>query len=277
MPDNHWVQVGSGVFQRRYEPVDVSVGVILGTYGVTIIDTRNNPEEGQQLIDHVTEYFCLPVVAAINTHAHYDHTFGNQAFSRASIPVIGHHLIPQHFRQYEKPHLQKVLERPDSEPDKTWANVILSEPDHLINENCTLNLGGRDIELLPLGPGHTDTDLAVFVPDVGTWFLGDIIEESGPPMFGSGAYPLDWPRVLKDLLTKIESAHMIVPGHGNPVRRDFVAEQQKKFELLAHEIKAAHQQHVPVARITFSAELGQLWPEDFLNAAAKDGYGQLGD
>lgn len=276
MPDNPWVHVGPGVFLRRYEPVDVSVGAIVGNEGVTVIDTRNNPEEGQEIIDHVTEYFSLPIVAAINTHAHYDHTFGNQVFREAGVLIYGHHLIPQHFERYEQPRLEKVLNHPESEPDKAWNNVVLTPPDHLIEEDCLLNLGGREIELLPLDPGHTDTDLAVFIPDAGLWFLGDIIEESGPPMFGSGAYPLDWHRVLKDLLSKIDHGHTIIPGHGNPVSREFVVRQQTYFELLACEIQIAHQQQTPIDQIVFPPRLREMWSEDFLKEAAQDGFGQLG-
>lgn len=33
----------------------------------------------------------------VNTHAHFDHTFGNQHFgpgSRLEVPIYGHHLLP---------------------------------------------------------------------------------------------------------------------------------------------------------------------------------------
>ena len=48
----------------------------------------------------------------------------------------------------------------------------------------------------PALPGHTDTDLVVHVPDADTWVVGDVIEASGSPMFGSGCYPLEFPGSL---------------------------------------------------------------------------------
>jgi glyoxylase-like metal-dependent hydrolase (beta-lactamase superfamily II) len=36
-----------------------------------------------------------------------------------------------------------------------------------------------------LGRGHTDNDLLVHVPDASAWLVGDVLEESGPPMYGS--------------------------------------------------------------------------------------------
>ncbi len=35
-----------------------------------------------------------PIVSAINTHYHYDHTFGNQAYAEQRIPIIGHERSP---------------------------------------------------------------------------------------------------------------------------------------------------------------------------------------
>jgi glyoxylase-like metal-dependent hydrolase (beta-lactamase superfamily II) len=45
-------------------------------------------------------------------------------------------------------------------------------------------VGQRAVNLLPLGPGHTDTDLLVHVPDARTWIVGDVVEASGPPVYG---------------------------------------------------------------------------------------------
>ncbi len=42
MPDNPWVHVGPGVFLRRHEPVDVSVGAIVGSYRGKNNDKTNN-------------------------------------------------------------------------------------------------------------------------------------------------------------------------------------------------------------------------------------------
>jgi hypothetical protein len=41
----------------------------------------------------------------------------------------------------------------------------------------------------------------VHVPDAETWVVGDVIEASGPPMFGSGCYPLEFPGSLRGLLS----------------------------------------------------------------------------
>lgn len=67
-----------------------------------------------------------------------------------------------------------------------------------------------------MGRGHTDTDLAVYVPDAATWIVGDLIEESGPPMYGSGCFPMDWPSTVAGLLTEIGSSDVVIPATGFP-------------------------------------------------------------
>lgn len=277
MTNSTWTQVGAGVYRRRYDPLDVSVGLVMGPRGATVIDTRNNPAEAQEIINDVAQQFAVPIVAVLNTHAHYDHTFGNQLFAHAGIPIYGHHLIAQHFEEFERPRLLRVQQNPASEPDNSWAEVELTLPSVPIAETTTVELGGRELKLIPLGPGHTETDLAIFIPDAGIWFLGDIIEESGPPMFGSGSFPLGWPEVLRSLLKLIDPQHVLIPGHGQAVDRAFVSAQLAQFEELAQTLRTAYAASIAVDEIQYAAQLLALWPVEFLREAAVDGYAQLSE
>lgn len=60
MTDRTWTQVGDGVYQRRYDPLDVSVGLVIGPCGATVIDTRNNPAEAQEIMNDVAQQFAVP-------------------------------------------------------------------------------------------------------------------------------------------------------------------------------------------------------------------------
>lgn len=270
-----WVRVAAGVFQRRYEPLDISVGAIVGSTGVTVVDTRCNPAEAGEILRDVTEDFPLPVVAVVNTHAHYDHTFGNQVFAAHGIPVYGHHLIPHHFARHEGPRLRRVQEQPASEPDKSWADVELTPPTVPVDSPLRIEPGGRAIELIPLDVGHTDTDLAVLVPDVRAWFLGDVVEQSGPPMFGSGSFPLDWPDALDALVRRSRVGDVMVPGHGSVVDRAFVIAQASRLRAVADWIRASHEAGVRPDDAGMPKSLLAHWPESFLRSALRAGYGRL--
>ncbi|MCS5732810.1 MBL fold metallo-hydrolase [Herbiconiux daphne] len=279
MNSETWLPVADGVFQRRYDPLDVSVVAIVGDTGVTVVDTRNNPAEADEIVADVLSAFAAPIVAVINTHAHYDHTFGNQRFVRApgfaGVPIYGHQLIPRHYERFEAPRLEAAQADPAREPGKRWADVQLTPPTELIGGPVTIHPGGREIELVPIAPGHTDTDLAIFVPDAATWLLGDVIEQSGPPMFGSGSYPLGWPDALDELLERIDPGAVIVPGHGSPVDRAFVVRQSAQLRAVAELIRASHAAATPVADVVVPAALAELWPDGFMRSALEAGYAQL--
>ncbi|NQX35033.1 MBL fold metallo-hydrolase [Herbiconiux sp. VKM Ac-2851] len=273
---NGWTEVGDGVFVRRYEPVDVSVGAIVGPTGVTIVDTRNSPEEGDEILRDVVAEFRRPVVAAINTHAHYDHTFGNERFAAHGVGIYGHVLVPRHFEQHEAPRLAAVQADPSREPDKSWAGVHLTPPTVLVDAPFTIDPGERMIELLPIEPGHTDTDLAVHVPDAGVWFLGDVLEESGAPMFGSGSFPLGWPAALRSVLGRVGADEAIVPGHGAVVDRAFGERQADQLEAVAAFIRSSYAgSGADSGSAALPAELLALWPESSLRSALRAGYAAL--
>ncbi|MGD8193812.1 MBL fold metallo-hydrolase [Herbiconiux sp. P18] len=274
-PRGGWVEVGDGVFQRRYEPLDVSVGAVVGPTGVTIVDTRTNPAEADEILRDAVAEFRRPVIAAVNTHAHYDHTFGNERFAANHVAIYGHTLLPRHFDEHEAPRLAAAQADPSREPDKQWADVHLTPPSVLVDAPLTLELGGRSVELIPIERGHTDTDLAVFVPDARVWFLGDVVKQSGPPMFGSGSFPLDWPAALRTVLGRVDPSDVIVPGHGAPVDRAFAERQADQLESVAALVRESYAAGASADAAVLPAELLALWPEAFLRSALRAGHAQL--
>ena len=268
-----WIEVGSNVFVKRYELDDLNVAAIPGPSGVTVVDTGGSSAQAQEIIADIKDEFGLPIVAAINTHAHYDHTFGNCVFAELGIPIVGHHRIPAHYAEYEAPRLAAWRSEPAREPDKDWGKVVLTEPTELVREAGSLAHGGREIRLLPVPRGHTDTDLAVFVPDARVWLLGDVVEESGPPMFGSGSWPLDWPAALQGLLAQLMPDDVVIPGHGRPVGREFVERQADSLNLIASVIRHAWDAGLDFGQSLGAAELP--WPEWMLRSAFEQGFSQL--
>ncbi len=252
---------------------DVNVAAIVGPAGVTVVDTGNSPTEAHDIVNDLTKRFSVPIVGAINTHAHYDHSFGNSVFAALGVPVIGHRRIPAHYDAFEGPRLDAWYADPSREPDKDWEKVVLTRPSVLITQATTLTAGGREIKCLPIARGHTDTDLAVFVPDARVWMLGDVIEESGPPMFGSGSWPLDWPRALDELLLNVQPTDVIVPGHGSVVDREFATRQATALDAVAKTIRGAWTAGISIEDTLATVRLP--WPEWMLRSAIEQGFSQL--
>lgn len=99
-------------------------------------------------------------------------------------------------------------------------------PEHLVTEREVLDLGGRSVVLIPVGPAHTDHDLVVAVPGSGAVFWGDLVEDGADPDF-MGSYPLTWGQAVSTLLDSVEVglASVHIPGHGSVMTRESVEEQ----------------------------------------------------
>jgi glyoxylase-like metal-dependent hydrolase (beta-lactamase superfamily II) len=273
-----WNEVAAGVFQRRYRPLDVSICVIRGSDGLAVVDTLSSPRQADEIRADLRELGDAPVRWVVNTHAHFDHCFGNQRFGPGSdvdARIYGHVRIPAHIDRYERPRLADWIARGE-EPADEWREVVVTPPTDLVGDRHALHLGDRVVTLLHLGRGHTDNDLLVHVPDAAAWLLGDVIEESGPPCYGSGCFPLEWPETVGSLLGLLEDDDVLVPGHGRPVGKAFARAQQAELAGVADLIRELHAAGVPAARAAEAG--GRQWPLPVagLVPAIEEGYAQLG-
>jgi glyoxylase-like metal-dependent hydrolase (beta-lactamase superfamily II) len=241
MKSELWTERAEGIFVRSYEALEVNICVIRGDRELLVIDSRSSPTEGSELKADLHALAPAAIVGLVNTHAHFDHTFGNQAFSAGpGVPIYGHHRLPSHLAEYEAPRLMRWREGSSEEPTRDWHDVTITAPTVLIREDTTLLVGSRVVELIPQGAGHTDSDLVVHIPDVNVWVVGDVVEASGPPMFGSGCFPLEFPQSLGNLLDRMQPTDIVVPGHGPVVDRAFVSSQHLDLTRMALQLRAEH-------------------------------------
>ena len=251
--------------------------------GLLVCDTRSSHRQADEIRADLAELGTLPVRWVVNTHAHFDHSFGNARFgpdSDLGAPIYAHERVPAHLDTYERPMLAELIAAGE-EPREEWAEIVITPPTVLVGEAMTLDLGGTPAELLHLGRGHTDNDLLVHLPASGVWLTGDLVEESGPPVSGSGSFPLDWPGTIGQLRAELRDGDVLVPGHGAVVDAAFLAAQHELLVAAAALIVELHAAGVPAERA--EAEAGDRWPFPQglpgagLAAAARDGYRQLSD
>jgi glyoxylase-like metal-dependent hydrolase (beta-lactamase superfamily II) len=262
---------------RAYEHLDINICVVRDDQDLLLVDSRASSAEAVELAADLKVFGPARVVALINTHAHFDHTFGNQQFgpgSAMNVPIFGHHLLPAHLEQYERPRLAAWHAGTGNEPDRDWRQVRITPPTNLVNMRTLLPIGERTVELCPMGPGHTDNDLVVHVADVSTWIVGDVVEASGPPMYGSGCYPLGLPEQLEALLAEINENDVVVPGHGPVVDRSFVVSQLADVTRLAEQLRQAHQSGTTVEEALLDR---RRWPfpVEGLELAVRRAYATL--
>jgi len=93
-----WTEVETGVFVRRHRSLDLNVGAVVCGDGVLVIDTRATHVQAAEMVESLRPIPRLPVRWVINTHHHWDHTFGNQVFPDAAI--WGHERCAEAMRLY---------------------------------------------------------------------------------------------------------------------------------------------------------------------------------
>jgi glyoxylase-like metal-dependent hydrolase (beta-lactamase superfamily II) len=274
-----WTEVSAGVFVRPYPQDDLTITVIRGASGLLLVDTASSPTDAARIQSDAEQLGEL--VGIVNTHAHYDHTFGNQHFRApaAKLPIYGHHRVPAHLAAFEAPRLAAWRTDPGSEPPREWHDVVITPPTTLVHERTWIDLGDRDVELIPLDAGHTDGDVVIRVPARGaeasdTWIVGDVIEEPGPPMYGSGCFPIRWPATLSSLLDEVGDDDVIIPGHGRPVTRAFGRAQLAVLAATADVIRRHHDAGDDVARALRDPE-DWAYPVAALELAVRRGYEEL--
>lgn len=273
-----WHEVGDGVYLRRYPFLDQTIGAVVGRERVLVIDTRATAVQARELIEDLRRLTRLPWVVA-NTHAHFDHAFGNASFRPCEI--WSHAGCAESLRTNgpaQRTHVIRWV--PDLAGE--LARTPLDPPDCTFETSVELDLGGRTAELTHLGRGHTAHDIVIRVPDTGIVFGGDLVEHGAPPGF-EDSFPLDWPATLGMLLDIADS--VVVPGHGEPVSRDFVENQLSELAYLAEtarrswpELHAAGHDphgHAPHPLVEDAARhLG--WPTEPVHAALGRGLAQAG-
>ena len=236
-----WIEHGDGVYSKRYRSLDLNVGAVICDAGVLLVDTRATPGQAREVIGDLRRITRHPVRWVLNTHHHWDHTFGNAVFRPA--PIWGH----ERCAEVLAVHGEKMREEV-----KAWApdhahlfdEVEITPPDHTFRESVTLALGGRTVEFRYLGRGHTDNDVVVLIPDASTVFAGDLIEESAPPAF-QDSFPLEWPDAVAALAALVGGP--VIPGHGGPADRDFVTGQQADLAEVARLAQERFEAGMPVA------------------------------
>lgn len=232
-----WEEIADRCFRRRYEPFDVTVGVVLGARGAVLVDTRASAGQGHELRTDLRTLGVAEPYAVVNTHGHFDHCFGNRAFD-PPYGRWGHVSVPEYLSGRVRATMAEEF------PD--WARQVGDEPvaapDRTVTAQADLDLGDRTVALSHLGAGHTAGDLVVWVPDTGCLFAGDLVEESGPPAYGSDSHPLEWPATLDRLIGLYGDRPdiVVVPGHGDPVGPGFVATQRNLIARVAELITIAH-------------------------------------
>jgi glyoxylase-like metal-dependent hydrolase (beta-lactamase superfamily II) len=266
-----FVEVAPDVHVLRYPVLDVNVTLIVGSSAALVVDTLATPAQGRELVALIRERTDL-AFSVVNTHAHFDHCFGNAALAEASpkLTVWAHPSTVDSMRDEAALRRSAVAEARSLVPEIADAvsTAPLYPPTSSVATQSTVDLGGRSVVLQYLGRGHTAGDLVVHIPDAAVVVAGDLVEEGAPPSFAD-SYPLDWPDTLTGVLALRPS--VVVPGHGAVVDSSFVHDQRAELSRLEWLIRDGDRNGAPAEAVAAAAPFGA----EVALRAVRRGYASL--
>ena len=269
-----FVEVADRIWVARYAWADANITAVGGDRGLVVVDTHASTAAGRQVVEDVRRVGAGEVVAVVNTHWHWDHSFGNAAFREAfpHVPIHAHEDAAAQLAADGERARQSFVDAGDHADEMAATEIVV--PDRTFSSAAVLDLGDRAVELVFPGRGHTSGDLVVRVPDADVVMAGDLVEESAKPWIGEDSYPLEWPLTLDIVLGLTTPRTVVVPGHGVPVDRDFVETQRHEIGLIGETIRHLASSGVPAGEAVAAGEWPWDAPDSIANAV-KRGYEQL--
>lgn len=190
------------------------------------------PALGRALKEAVSAVTEAPLKFLILTHWHGDHFYG-QPELRA--PGVSAH--PATFEALEQDGEAWFNGFKARFPEGTFKErPTLPEKQVPVSMDGKIDLGGMVLEMVHLGPGHTQGDLVVRHRESGTVAAGDLFFASRDPYTGDpGADFMNWERNMETILGW-NPVHL-VPGHGPLVDAAGGRAIQKRFREIRESVK----------------------------------------
>lgn len=246
-------EVGDGLY--AYLQPDGSwgwsnAGLVVDGEATLLVDTLYDLALTEQMLQAMRR--AVPAAARIdtlvNTHANGDHCYGNQLVGGARI--LASERTAAEMPELPPAAMAALVEQAPAMGELgafflecfgafDFDGIELALPDETFSGELSLSVGGRELQLLEVGPAHTRGDTLVHVPAQRVLFSGDILF--------SGAHPIAWAGPVSNWIAACErilamDVETIVPGHGPLAGPDAVRELKAYFEYLYEQARACHAQ-----------------------------------
>jgi cyclase len=248
--------IADGVYAAIARPaykINCNAAIIILGDSVLVVDTHSKPSAARALIEQIKKLTPKPVKFVVNTHFHWDHYQGNEAYpsswpagveiisseatrqsiQRIGIPRVKNEIVnmPQEIANLKKDlekttgaEQKKTIEENIREAEAYFGelkSMQITLPTMTFDRSLILHRGARTVEILWLGRAHTDGDVFVFLPNEKVIVTGDALHGWTP--FMGDSYPYDWIETL-DAAEKLDF-HTVLGGHGD------VMHGKLRFEL----------------------------------------------
>src|SRR5512143_475668 len=159
-----------------------SAGVIVGDRDVIVVDSLTNAAMTESLKTEIRRVTDNPIRFLINTHSHLDHVYTNHLFPEATV------VCTDKAREQTKAN-QKVQDKHDAFFARNFSDVDFRGGRYMpldmsFSGSLSFYQGAREVRVLELGVGHSESDVVVHLSGEKIVFCGDVFMNGMPPMPG---------------------------------------------------------------------------------------------
>jgi cyclase len=203
--EDHTQLVAPGIYSVNWGDMGLNVGVFTGPDGVLLIDSQEESAV-PRLKTELAKISTAPVRFVIDSHWHFDHVGGNEAFARLGAVVIAQTNTRRRMMSEQENPLGGGKQR--AFPPAAWPQITFED-------SISLHFNGDDILVRHVPHAHTDGDAIVLFRKADVLFAADL--------FNSGDYTRIDPRggsidgmiaAYRALLPMLDGKVRVVPGRG---------------------------------------------------------------
>jgi cyclase len=194
-----------------YDQTSSNSAFLITDDGVLVVDTRQHPRDGQDLLDRIRAITDKPIKWVVNTHFHGDHTYGNFVFKGAGATIVSHKdtaRIMQQVSEKEIERRQPFFKSRNYDP----VEVKLTLPDVTFQTELNIRLG-RYVRLSYFGPGQNPGDTFVFFPHARAVFTPGAFARRSMPNMAFTPSVDSWVALLNQVAAM--DVQTVMPPHGD--------------------------------------------------------------
>jgi 2-keto-4-pentenoate hydratase/2-oxohepta-3-ene-1,7-dioic acid hydratase in catechol pathway len=242
-----------------------NAGLVAGDGASLLVDTLFDLPLTREMLDAMAPITDrAPITDALITHSNGDHTHGNELLDR-SVRVIAAKGTAEEIAHGMAPEMLVMAQTADLGPVATpylrerfgpfdFNGITLRNADQTFDDQLTIDVGGREVRLLNLGPAHTAADSVVHVPDAGVLFAGDLLFIGCTPIVWAGPIA-NWVAACDAMIAL--DAPTVVPGHGPITDADGIRAVRGYLVHVAEQAEVAYRKGLSFVEAADSIDLGE--------------------
>lgn len=233
----------------EFEGMEVDAYLVLGERYAVMLDTLLCPDDMTQVMAACAEQIGQRQLLCVNSHADWDHTWGNGYFSgERAVPILAHEHCQKRLNSQEA--FQQLAEYQSRYP--VFQGVKLITPTLTFSERLTIHDEDLSIELLH-APGHCRDQIVAWLPEIRLLLAFDAVESPLPCIEDAECAPL-MVATLKRLV-ELNAQHVLC-SHGKTTSPALIQENLDYLSEIERRSRALLAQQRPAeADFEKSAEL----------------------